>query len=145
MFSTQGGAASVQGQLPVKLTVEAQCQVTANELNFGTVTFLDNNVDQATTFRVRCTRNVDYSVRLLGGNNYASNTRNLKNASANETIAYALYQDASRQTPWDPNASINKNKNGTATYNVYGRVPAQPGADFSPGSFEDVVTIQIDY
>jgi spore coat protein U-like protein len=147
MSSTNGKAASVQGQMPVKLTVEAQCQVTANELNFGTVTFLQNNIDQSTTFRVRCTKNVAYSVRLLGGSNYAGSTRNLKNAGVTpaENIAYALYQDAARTLPWDPNASVDKNKNGTATYDVFGRIQAQPNADFSPGSFEDTVTIQVDY
>jgi spore coat protein U-like protein len=145
MFSANGEAASATGNMPVKLTVLSQCQVSAGTLDFGNATFIDSDISANTKFTVRCTKNTKYSVNILTGQNFVSNTRNMKNASSGETIAYTLYQDSALSTAWGTVPSTSTTGTGTRDFNVYGVVPQQGNGEFTPGVFNDTVTIQVDY
>ncbi len=135
MFSANGEAASATGNMPVKLTVLSQCQVSAGTLDFGNATFIDSDISA----------NTKYSVNILTGQNFVSNTRNMKNASSGETIAYSLYQDSALSTAWGTVPSTSTTGTGTRDFNVYGVVPQQGNGEFTPGVFNDTVTIQVDY
>ncbi|MFP3185401.1 MAG: spore coat protein U domain-containing protein, partial [Paraburkholderia sp.] len=52
----------------VSLTLQANCSIAANPLNFGTNGVLATAINQQTTVSVTCTNTTPYNVGLDGGN-----------------------------------------------------------------------------
>jgi spore coat protein U-like protein len=148
MFSANVNAASpATANLPVKLTIVAQCKVSTNgDLVFPDASLIENDLKASTSFTVRCTKNAQYSVSVLGGSNFNDTTKSRQMSNGTDRIAYSLYSDAALETAWDPSGSTEKTGNGTRTYDVHGLVRAQPSdVDYSTGLYQDTVQIRIDY
>lgn len=147
-YPASGNAAgTANGSMPVKLTVASQCTVQSiSTLDFGSATFVDNNIPGQATFTVRCTKTTPYRVSMLNGQNFTNSTRNMKNASTGELISYSLYRDQALTTAWGSTPSSSPPSGiGTTNFTVYGLVAPQGNGEFTPGDYTDNVTIQVDY
>ncbi len=142
-----GTANAVQVPFTVQANNTGSCSISANNLNFGTLSVLTANSDASTTVSVTCSNGVTYQVGLNGGLTGAVDPTQRKMASGPNQLTYGLYQDAGRLTPWGETLGIDTvsgTGSGSAqTLSVHGRVPAQttpPAATYS-----DTVVVTITY
>lgn len=143
------GAAQAQttttDQFDVLITINAFCDITnPTNLDFGTNTLLNANIDQSATFDVQCTNTTPFDIGLDQGLNFNAGTRRMDDGGTNY-VAYQLYSDAGYSTVWDDTANLVSDTGTGAVvgYTVYGRVPPQTTP--APGSYQDTVTIEVTY
>jgi spore coat protein U-like protein len=156
-------AAAVSGNLTVQMVVGSGCSVgnaTAADgvNNFGTIDFgsqaspVINYIDAQSAgsaggnIQLICSDGTPYTVTLDGGQHASGTTRQMSNGTDN--VAYALYQDAARSTPWGDGTTFGSAFTGTGTgaaadMNVYGRVP--PQAAVSAGTYTDTVLVTVSW
>lgn len=138
----------------VTATVAKSCLVTADPLNFGTVDGLPGaaDKDQATTISVTCTTPTAYTVALSPSNGATTGAGVMAPTGGvpgnTDTVAYRLYRDAARSSPWGSVTGSNTVA-GTGTgqaqaLTVYGRVLGS-SANVRPDSYRDVVTVGVTY
>ncbi len=128
----------------VLIQIDAFCAITnPTNLDFGTNTLLNANIDQSSTFDVQCTNTTPFDIGLDQGLNFTT-TRRMDDGATN-FVEYALYSDAGYTTAWDDTANlVSDTGDGTAnTFTVYGRVPPQTTP--APGNYQDTVTIEVTY
>lgn len=146
----------VNGQLDVKLLVNASCEVSGSQsggigtavLDFGTAQLLLNAVDADTgtsgvqALQVLCSPGVQYTVHFGPGQN-ASDIANraMKRAGGSELVQYQLYSTAARTTVLDT-------LTGTGTgvkqvIQVFGRIPAQTAPP--AGNYTDSITVAVTF
>ncbi|WP_244814067.1 spore coat U domain-containing protein [Caballeronia sp. Lep1P3] len=137
VVSPSSFAGSKTASFQVSLTIQNDCQISANPLSFGTTGVLANNIDQSTNLSVTCTTGTPYTVALDAGTVSGSTIaqRKMANTAATGQVQYNLYLDAARTQVWGNTIGTNTASgtgNGAAqTLTVYGRVPTQatPVAD----------------
>ncbi|MGE3141999.1 MAG: spore coat U domain-containing protein [Hyphomonadaceae bacterium] len=141
-------AGSDTSSFTVNATVIASCAVSANDLQFGNYNpVADSDLDAATTLSVACTNGTPFQIALgLGGGTGASTAARYMTNGAN-TLAYTLYQDASRSTLWGETAGVDT-KAGTGTgaavsIDVYGRAPMHQTAP--AGAYSDTIVVTVTY
>ncbi|SAL20106.1 secreted pili protein involved in motility and biofilm formation [Caballeronia arvi] len=130
-------AGSKTATFQVSLTVQADCSISANPLDFGSTGVIDSNLDQASSLVVTCTKGTPYTVALDAGSAAGSTIadRELANAGGTAQVKYNLYRDVGRTQVWGQTTGtdvVGGTGNGNAQpIPVYGRVPAQsmPAAD----------------
>jgi spore coat protein U-like protein len=61
------GATSKTATFTVSLTIQADCDITANPLDFGSTGIIQANIDQTTTVNVTCTKGTAYNIGLDQG------------------------------------------------------------------------------
>lgn len=141
-------AATATNTLGISATVVASCYVT----NVGTLSFGSLSVGQlpsntTSTFIVKCTGNTSHTIGLDAGTTSGATTNSRKMAgSSTNTLSYALYQDAARQTNWGDSVGTWISATGTGadvTHTIYGQVPTQTWP--APGNYSDTVTITVTY
>ena len=149
-----GGAQALTttGNFNVKITIIANCVVSATDMLFPVTTgVLNANIDQTSVISVTCTNTTPYSVGIEVGANGGGTviTRKMKGGPTNELISYALFSDSGRTTNWG-NTLATGWQTGTGngsttpqTYTVYGRVA--PQATPTPGNYADVVQVTVTY
>lgn len=128
-------------------TVQAACNVVATNLNFGSLSLLNANVDATSTVTVQCTNTTPFNVGLNAGNGSGATVAARKMTNGTKTIVYSLYQNAARTTVWG-NTVGTDTASGTGTgstqpLTVYGRVPAQ--ATPAPGTYTDTIVVTVTY
>jgi spore coat protein U-like protein len=131
----------------VQARVEAVCEVTASDLNFGTYTAQAATPTQGTTLlRATCTPGTTYNVGLNeGASGGTINQR--KMASGANALNYQLYSDSARSKIWG-NTTGTDTVTGAGTglavdHTVFGAVPA---AQVVPaGDYADTITVRIYY
>jgi spore coat protein U-like protein len=123
------------------------CTVTATDLDFGTRTLLNANVDAANTISVRCPTGTPYTIGLNGGAAGTSNPAARQMDNTIDTITYGIYRDAARSLGWGDVIGTNTVAT-TATgafqnFTAYGRIPPQPTppADL----YADTIVITVTY
>lgn len=146
-----GGIASAAGtataNFNVTLTVQANCLIATNPLNFGTQGVLGANVDAQTTVSVTCSNTTPYQVGLNAGTGTGATVANrlMTGSKTSATVAYQLYQDSARATVWGNTQgtdTVSGAGTGAAqTINVYGRV--KPQATPAPDTYADTVTATV--
>ena len=152
--TTCGTAVSDTFPFVVSATIAKSCLVTANPLNFGTVEGLPGaaNSDQTSTISVTCTTPTAYTVALLPSNGATTGAGVMSPTGGvpgnTDTVAYRLYRDAARSSPWGSVTGTNTVA-GTGTgaaqlLTVYGRVLGT-SANVRPDSYRDVVTVNVTY
>lgn len=148
----------LRGELDIELTIGQGCEVLGGStqdgnvfgtLNFGEHSSLNNTIDaeskalSAGVIRLNCTKDVAYSIALDDGRNAVSGVRHLlSDAGDSSTVAYHLYQDATRSTLWNritPYASMGSGQPVDVT--VYGRIPSS--ATPVAGKYRDAVTVTV--
>lgn len=131
----------------VNLVIEADCTIAADPLDFGTTGVLDSNLDAQSDLTVRCTNTTPYTIGLDAGDvaNSTVADRLLQGTATASTVAYQLYQDASRTTVWgntpdtDTVGGVGTGSDQTVT--VYGRVPTQDSPE--PDTYAATVTATV--
>jgi spore coat protein U-like protein len=106
--ASPAAAGTVTDTFDVTLTVQAGCEVSApNDLNFGTVTFLDTTALTATTtFSIKCTNGTNGVISLNGGSGSSGTvvTRTMETTANTSAINYSLYVH-STSTIWGNGSS----------------------------------------
>lgn len=142
-------AGSKSATFQVTLTVQADCSIAANPLNFGTTGVIASNIDQTTDLDITCSTGTPYAVALDAGTPTGSTvaTRLLANAGATGTVNYNLYQDAARTQVWGQTTgtdTVSGTGTGAAqTLTVYGRVP--PQSTPAPDTYLSTVTATVSF
>lgn len=135
-------AATTTNSFDAIITIEKSCDVSTgiSDMDFGTANFQTvTPIDKQTTITVKCTQDASYDVGLSGSGS-------MNNGS--DTIAYAMYSDASRSTSWGSTVgtdTVAGTGDGTdQTMTVYGRVASIP-ATAPAGNYSDTVTVTVTY
>ncbi|QIL81967.1 spore coat U domain-containing protein [Diaphorobacter sp. HDW4A] len=133
----------------VTANVADYCSISAiNPMSFASVAgFGDTERLASTQIGLRCTLDTPYKVNLTPSNNNGNGQGALKRTTGgSETVAYSLYSNPARTTPWGNQVSNNVAKTGTGqpdSIPVYGRVPAN--LDATPGDYSDSVQVTVTY
>jgi len=131
-------------QFAVRAQVVADCQVTAQDLNFGV--YSSAAASTATTVvTVRCTPGSAATVSLDGG---GSGNPQARRMSGPANLNYQVFRDAALQDPintagaaWQ--LSGQENTGQTVTYTVYGQTPA--GQVVPAGNYVDMVRVTVQF
>jgi spore coat protein U-like protein len=143
-------AATRQTTFTVTLTLQADCQIAATNLNFGTSGVIAANIDQSSTLTVTCSNGAPYTVGLDAGSVTGSTVANRLLGGTGTpvpTVAFQLYRDAARSLTWGQTIGTDTaagTGNGAAqTLTVYGRVAPQntPAA----GTYTSTVTATVTF
>jgi spore coat protein U-like protein len=134
----------------VTLTLNANCSIAANPLNFGSNGVLATAINQQTTVSVTCTNTTPYNVGLDAGTVTGSSVTNrlmAGTATGNTatTVGFELYQDAGHTVLWGNTQGTNT-VSGTGSGSaqsivVYGQVPAQ--ATPKPDTYQTSITATV--
>lgn len=144
---TGGGAqaATKTAQFAVRAQVNADCQLTARDLDFGTYSGA-NNSRVNTTMDLKCTPGSAVTISLDGGGTGNPQARAMTGQGAN--LGYQLYKDNAYSQPIDTNGaafqlSNQENTGQTVTYTLYGQVPS--GQNVPAGNYTDTVRVTASY
>ena len=141
---------TAQTTFVVKARVQAVCEVTASDLDFGVYAAQAGSALQGTTLlRATCTPGSTYNIGLNEGTTAGAtvNQRKMKPATGTQNLTYQLYQDAQRSAVWGNTAGTDT-VTGTGTglaqdHTVFGAVPA---AQVAPaGDYSDTITVRVYY
>lgn len=147
--ATHGATTSTT--MAVSATVPVQCSVTANALNFGTISDASSKT-QTSTISVICGNGVPYTVAINGGQNQSGPTQNRR--MANGTGGFILYdlRRSATGTVWGDQgfgdtitaAPVNNTGNGSAqVLTAHGATSA--GTLPPPGSYSDLLTVTVHF
>ncbi|MER9580557.1 spore coat U domain-containing protein [Mesorhizobium sp. M0051] len=128
-------------------TINANCNVSATNVNFGSVGVLASNVDSTGSVTVRCTNSTPYSIGLSAGTGSGATIAARKMTSGTKLVSYSLYRDSGMATVWG-NTIGTDTASGTGTgldqpYTVYAEAPAQTTP--APGTYTDTVVVTVTY
>ena len=148
-------AATTTTTFAVSATVNANCLVSANALNFNTYAPNGGNVDVSSTLSVRCTKNTAYTVALNAGATAGGTLTQRLLTNGTDTLQYNLYTAAARTTVWGDGTASSATVAGTGaglaaasavTHTVYGRlVDSTANQNVSAGSYADTITVTVTY
>jgi spore coat protein U-like protein len=128
-------------------TVVSSCNVSATNINFGSIGLLTSNKDATGTVTIQCNSTLPYTVSLNGGISGATDPTQRKMAFSSTNIIYGLYRDSARSLPWGATVGTNT-ASGTGTgasqnLTVYGRIA--PQATPKPGAYTDTIVVTVGY
>lgn len=127
--------------LTVLASVGGECSVTGGELDFGSYTGAQNDVDVPISFSCNAPTNI--AISLDGGSTGDPSGRLMNNEALTDQILYQLYRDSARTQLWgvfpEDSADFVNATSGTPT--VFGRIEA--GLTPLPGEYSDIVTITL--
>lgn len=133
----------------VSITVQNQCTVVVNDLDFSTVQSLATEVDAQTTATVTCTGVGPIALSFDAGTGTGSTLALRQMNSGANTISYNLYADASRtQILGDESGSTvvleATSTGGSDVFDIYGRTTAAQGPK-PAGTYTSTVTATIEF
>lgn len=153
-------AAVANGTFQVLITIQKSCAVIAgsgSNINLGTVNASAVNTSQSNTFTVNCSKTTPYFIGLApsaanGGTTTGSGAMSSVANSATNTdkVPYQLNQTSATGPVWGNTATTTVVGNGVAgtgsgaaqTYTVYATAAS---ANFTPDSYADTVTVNVNY
>ncbi len=127
-------------------TILKSCNVSASNLNFGSVGDLNTAVTGQSALSLQCSRGTGYMVSLNGGLSGATDPTARTMTMGSQAITYGLYQDSAYSIPWGTSGSAALGGTGTAamqTLPVYGQVRVQ--ATPAVGTYSDTVIVSVTY
>lgn len=80
--------------IPITLTVEKDCKINAQNINFGTAPLVSKFNPVTGSIKITCSAQTPYTVGVNNGQNY-SQTRRMKNQSSNQYLPYEIYKNTS--------------------------------------------------
>lgn len=133
----------------VSARVDAVCEITAPDLDFGVYSAQGSSPLQSTTLmRATCTPNTTYNIGLSEGVSTGATVNQRKMMSgATNSLNYQLYSDSAHSIIWGTTTGTDT-VTGTGTglaqdHTVYGQVPAAQSVP--AGNYEDTITVRIYY
>ena len=137
-------AGTATGTVAVSLNVSSSCSVTAEPLNFGSVSALDTAITACSPTTVKCTPGAAYEMFLDYGKNAGATTQRALKSAAGDTINYNLFSDSARANAWGGTTGVTGTGTGSdQAMTIYGRVPVQ--AAKPAGDYTDSVTVTVNY
>lgn len=150
VFSPLLQAQTANDTFLVSITVENDCVITVNDLNFGTVSDLTPSISASTSGSVTCTAVAPVSVSFDAGTGGASTftTRQMDDGGAN-TIDYNLYRDAANTEILGDGSggtfTIDFSSTGGAdTFDVYGLTEPNQNPK-PPGTYSSSITATVTF
>jgi spore coat protein U-like protein len=143
--SAGGHDATTNLTFSVLANVDPNCDVTADNIDFGEHGVLAAPVPAQGEVRVVCTPGTAYTVALNGGLAGAPPTLRLMTLSA-ASIVYGLYKDSGYGQPWGDTGGDVVAGTGTGVVEalpIYALVPAQTTP--APGVYRDTVVVTVTY
>jgi len=145
LFATGAAAQTKTGQFAVRASVNADCQVTTRDLDFG-VYASGANSTATTTLDVKCSPGSAVTVSLDGGGSGNPAARVMSGPGTG--LAYQLYKDSARQQAINTNGMAFQltgaaNTGATVTYTLYGQINS--GQTVASGNYTDTVRVTIQY
>ena len=146
--AAQAGTATAT--MPVSLTLNANCSLTANALSFPAATSLATALTANTTLGVTCTQTTPYTIGLDQGSTTGSAIamRLLAGTEGNMfKVQFKLFRDAALSQNWGDTVGTDTEA-GTGTgrlqnVTVYGQVPVQ--IEPKPGTYSTNVTATVTF
>jgi spore coat protein U-like protein len=143
-------AQTASATLGVNARVVSNCGFSTTPLNFGSAipTPITANVDAQASIAIRCSFGTIYRVAMNAGSGAGASVASRRMTGPASTLAYQLYLDAARTTPWGDgtlgtSAGWAISLGAGQTFPIYGRVPA--GQTPSPGAHVDTVTVSLTF
>jgi len=141
------GSKTANASSSATATVISSCNVSATNINFGSVGLLTANTDAQGTLAIQCNSTLPYAVSLDGGLSAATDPTQRKMSSAGANVIYGLYRDSARSLPWGNTAGVNT-ASGTGTglsqnQTVYGRIAPQTTP--KPAAYSDTIVTTVTY
>jgi spore coat protein U-like protein len=139
-------AATTTATFTVSATVVSTCNVTTNNLNFGT--YSGASATGASTVNATCSTGTPYTVGLNQGASTGATVTTRKMAGPGaEYLNYGLFQDAGHATNWG-NTSGTDTQASTGTgaaqsFTVYGQIPASQFVQ--AGAYSDTITATLTF
>ncbi|MGN3975378.1 Csu type fimbrial protein [Tsuneonella sp. SYSU-LHT278] len=134
-------AGQVTAAMPVTLVVEPGCQVSATPMAFAGRP--GNAIDAESRIAVACNGDVPLLVTLDAGSHAEGGQRRL--AGEGGYVAYALYSDSARVTPWTAGMPLaTATRGGQVELAAYGRIGAGETLG-AGGAYADTIAITIDF
>ncbi|AQS41894.1 MAG: Secreted pili protein involved in motility and biofilm formation [Candidatus Tokpelaia hoelldobleri] len=128
---------NITSAVTITAIIQPNCNVSANDINFGTQTVLTQTLSAQGAIIVNCTLAQPYSVSL------ASST-GMRMMNGSQSIQYGLFSDPAYQSSWNGTTAINGVGIGSnQTIPVYARVLPQQTP--SAGTYSDTVAITVTY
>lgn len=144
LAATDARAQTRTAQFAVRASVVADCQITAEDLNFGTYSAA-SNATGSTPVTLRCTPGSGATVSFDAG---ASGNPQARYMNGPAHLNYQIYRDAARQDPINTMGAAfqlqgSSNTGQLVTYRVYGEVP---GSQSVPaGNYTDIIRVTVQY
>lgn len=132
-------------------TVQPTCTVSATDVSFGSQPAMATNLQATGTIGVRCINGTAYNIGLAPSNGNAYGAGVMSGTGANtDTVPYQLHQTSSTGPVWGNTATATSVGNGvhgtgngtTQPYTVHVVVP---DANHIPDTYEDTVTVYVNY
>jgi spore coat protein U-like protein len=141
------GSKTASASSSATATVVSSCNVSATNINFGSIGLLTGNTDAQGTLAIQCNSTLPYTVSLDGGLSGATDPTQRKMSSAGINVIYGLYRDAARSLSWGNTAGVNT-ASGTGTglsqnQTVYGRIAPQTTP--KPAAYSDTIVTTVTY
>jgi spore coat protein U-like protein len=142
-------AATANGTMAVAAGILASCElVSANELNFATITAADMPFKTATTtLAVKCSDQPPYAITMDAGQNSTDYRARKMKGGANLLLYAVTFGGYSGDWSDDPNAGLVFTSTGTGanqSITVNGLANISAGLP-APGLYNDVLTVTIHY
>lgn len=136
----------VESSFNVKIAVSSLCKIdNISDVDFGTVSAaVDHDVIEETNLKIKCNELKPYTIALVPSNQNTMGQGEMKSGDGN-SIKYGIYSDSAATVPWGSTGLTTHTGNGRKQeYPVYVKVA---GSEFdSPaGSYNDVVTVRVNY
>lgn len=145
LSSVAAMAATATSTFQVTANVQATCQISATNLNFGNYSGVE--LTNTSTITVNCTQNQGYNIGLNGGSNSLPVTGRKMTGPGGTVLNYALYRDNNHTTNWGNTVGTDTAQgNGSGanqTLTVYGKLAANQLV--TPGAYSDTITATITY
>lgn len=131
-------------QFAVRASVVADCQITAQDMNFGTYSSA-SAATASTPLNLRCTPGSAATISLDGGSSGNPQARHMTGPA---NLNYQLYRDAALQDPINTGGAAfqlqgSENTGQTVVYTVHGQIPA--GQTVPAGNFVDTIRVTVQY
>lgn len=157
-FPSHAQEASPQtAEMDIKLEIQDECTIAADDLDFGTTGFIDSQLAISTKVTVTCTQGTGYNIGLSAGANPATagdvTTRRMALTKGGSTyyVPYHLRVGSSSGPEWGNTRPTNTVNAEEATGEaeeiaVYGVVPvAASGPHVPTGIYEDSIVATVWY
>jgi spore coat protein U-like protein len=148
-LASPAAAGTVTSTFVVTLTIQAGCAVSApNNLDFGTVSFLDTALTGTAAFTVKCTSGTSGTISLNGGIGSSGTVATRTMESGANSINYSLYTSGTYTTIWGDGSSgtstvAHTGDGSAATLTIHGLVPIQPTP--TAATYSDTITVTVTY
>lgn len=143
--AASGAAAQTKtAQFAVRAQVVADCQITAQDLNFGTYSSA-SPATASTPLNLRCTPGSAATVSLDGGSSGNPQQRHMVGPA---NLNYQLFRDAALQDPINTAGAAfqlqgSQNTGQTVIFTVHGQVPS--GQTVPAGNYVDTIRVTVQY